>query len=77
MGIASSFTMFGNLIGPLSSGFIASVTSIDFMFILSGIVLASSSLFAYFSLKEIAPQQSIKQKDKSLIKEEIAAGLYE
>lgn len=77
MGIASSFTMFGNLIGPISSGYIASYTSIDFVFILSGIILVSSSFIAYFKLKE-KPQEirKIPDKDKSEIKEEIAAGLY-
>ncbi len=78
MGIASSFTMLGNLIGPISSGYIASYTSIDFMFIISGIILVSASLLAYFKLKE-APNDNnkIPDKDKSIIKEEIAAGIYD
>lgn len=75
MGIASSFTMFGNLIGPITSGFIASVTSIDFMFILSGIILAAASLLAAAKLKELpADRHKLKEKDKAEIKEEIAAG---
>lgn len=75
MGIASSFTMLGNLLGPLSSGFIASITSIDFMFILSGIILSSSSVLAYYKLKE-GPRDKdrISEIDKSKIEEEIAAG---
>mgnify|MGYP000861743274 FL=1 len=75
MGIASSFTMLGNLLGPISSGFIASVTSIDFMFILSGIILAASGVLAYFKLKD-KPRDRVKvsEKDKSTITEEIAAG---
>ncbi len=52
MGIASSFTLLGNLIGPLSSGYIASFTSIEFVFGLSGIILALSSIVAYNHLKE-------------------------
>jgi DHA1 family multidrug resistance protein-like MFS transporter len=78
MGIASSFTMFGNLLGPISSGFIASVTSIDFMFILSGIILASSALLAYYKLKE-SPKDihNLSAKDKSKIEEEIAAGVLD
>lgn len=76
MGIASSFTMFGNLLGPISSGFIASVTSIDFMFILSGIILASSSLLAYYKLKEFPKEHhKISEKDKLVIREEIAASV--
>ncbi len=75
MGIASSFTMFGNLIGPISSGYIASYTSINFVFILSGIILSSSSLLAYYKLKEIPEEtRKIPDVEKSKIKEEIAAG---
>lgn len=78
MGIASSFTMFGNLIGPISSGFIASVTSIDFMFVFSGIILASSSVLAYYKLKELPREHhKISEKDKSTISEEIAAGVVD
>lgn len=78
MGIASSFTMFGNLIGPISSGYIASYTSIDFVFILSGIILAASSFIAYFKLKENPKDiHKISDKDKSGIKEEIAAGMLD
>lgn len=78
MGIASSFTMFGNLIGPISSGFIASVTSIDFMFILSGLILAFSSVLAYYKLKEMPREKhKISEKDKSTISEEIAASVVD
>jgi DHA1 family multidrug resistance protein-like MFS transporter len=80
MGIASSFTMLGNLVGPVSSGYIASYTSIELVFILSGAILAGSSLIAYFKLKE-TPDDTAKTKltdiDRSEIKEEIAAGLYD
>lgn len=55
MGIASSITMFGNLLGPLSAGYIASFTSINFIFILSGIILALGSLIVYRSLKVPVP----------------------
>ena len=76
MGIASSFTMFGNLIGPLSSGFIASVTSIDFIFVLSGAILCLSSFIAYFKLKETTGvKHKLTKTDKAEIKEEIAAGI--
>jgi DHA1 family multidrug resistance protein-like MFS transporter len=78
MGIASSFTLLGNLIGPVSSGYIASVTSIKFIFVLSGVILASSSLLAYKKLIEThegAP--AISKKDKAIIKEDIAQGMYD
>src|SRR4030095_9400706 len=78
MGIASSFTMFGNLIGPISSGFIASVTSIDFVFVLSGVILCLSAFIAYFKLKDsFLDSRNLSQTDKAEIKEEIAAGLYD
>ncbi|MEO8514766.1 MAG: MFS transporter [Ignavibacteria bacterium] len=78
MGIASSFTMFGNLIGPISSGYIASVTSINFVFILSGMILASSSILAYFKLKEKPKDiHKIPENEKSEMKEEIAAGMID
>lgn len=73
IGIASSFTMLGNLLGPLSSGYIASVTSIKFVFVLSGVILASSSIIAYKKL--VVPPESRRElspKEKAEIKEEIA-----
>ena len=78
MGIASSVTMLGNLIGPISSGYIASVTSINFVFVLSGALLVAGAFIAYNTLKE-APKakQKISEKDKSIIKEEIAEAMYD
>jgi len=52
MGIASSFTLFGNLLGPISAGYIATYTSIDFIFILSGLLLAFGSIFVYFNIRK-------------------------
>lgn len=79
MGIASSITMLGNLIGPLSSGMIASLTSINFVFVFSGILLASGSFIAYNKLTESKQdiQTTIPEKEKSIIKEEIAEGMYD
>lgn len=80
MGIASSFTMLGNLIGPVSSGYIASVTNIEFVFILSGVILAGSSVLAYLKLKEtpsVIRKSKLSQEDKSEIQEDIAAGIYD
>jgi DHA1 family multidrug resistance protein-like MFS transporter len=78
MGIASSSTLLGNLIGPVSSGYIASVTSIEFIFILSGTILALSSLIAFHHLKESGPgKQKIPPLEKSKISQEIAAGSYD
>jgi len=51
MGIASSLTMLGNLLGPLSAGYIASFTSINFIFILSGVLLVVGSFVVYINLR--------------------------
>jgi DHA1 family multidrug resistance protein-like MFS transporter len=67
MGIASSITMFGNLLGPLSAGYIASFTSINFIFILSGIILALGSLIVYSNLKVPVPA-TVPQIDKVEVK---------
>lgn len=78
MGIASSITMLGNLIGPISSGYIASVTNINFVFILSGIILASGSFIAYNRLTESNKDvHKIPEIEKSKIQEEIAEGMYD
>ncbi|MGH2576121.1 MAG: MFS transporter, partial [Ignavibacteria bacterium] len=51
MGIASSFTLFGNLLGPISSGYISAFTSINFVFILSGVILTIGSVIVYKNFK--------------------------
>lgn len=61
MGIASSFTLFGNLIGPLTSGYIASYTSINFIFILSGLILAGGALTIYKNIKDIKAKKTDKE----------------
>jgi len=63
MGIASSFTLFGNLLGPISSGYISSYTSIDFIFILSGIILALGAYVAYKNLKD---RRIIKHEERPI-----------
>lgn len=76
MGIASSFTMFGNLIGPLFSGYIASYTSINFVFILSGIILFISAPISYIKLKEFSTEKRVlTEEEKTLVKEEIAESI--
>jgi MFS transporter, DHA1 family, multidrug resistance protein len=78
MGIAASLTMLGNLIGPLSSGYAASLTSINFVFVLSGILLISSSFIAYHHLSETKKDvHKIPEIEKSKIKEKIAEGMYD
>jgi len=55
MGIASSFTLLGNLIGPVSSGYLASLFSIYSVFIISGLMLILCGLISYYYLKETPP----------------------
>ena len=69
LGIASSLTMFGNLLGPLSSGFIASYTSINFIFVLSGIILALASIVVFKNLEPVAEKiPAVPQADKVQVK---------
>ena len=56
MGIASSFTLLGNMLGPFSSGYIASYTSIEFIFILSGSLLVLTGIFVYFKTTSTPPR---------------------
>lgn len=51
MGIASSFTLLGNLTGPISSGYLASVAGLDSVFILSGVTMILSAFIAFYYLK--------------------------
>lgn len=75
MGIASSFTLLGNLIGPLSSGYIASLTSINFIFILSGILLVLGS-FIVFKFLIATPVITTINKDSSVEQEKIRIKEY-
>lgn len=62
MGIASSFTLLGFLLGPLSSGYIASITSIEFVFILCGLLLWVGSLVVFTKLND--KDMAIVDKDR-------------
>ncbi|KAF0151354.1 MAG: MFS transporter DHA1 family multidrug resistance protein [Ignavibacteria bacterium] len=53
MGIGSSFQMTGNLLGPLSAGYIASIFGAHFSFLLSGTVLAAAILFYKIMEKDV------------------------
>jgi DHA1 family multidrug resistance protein-like MFS transporter len=64
LGIAAAFTQFGHMLGPVSSGYIASFTSIEFIFILSGMFLAASSVIVFYKLKM---KEHITEKDKNEI----------
>ncbi len=71
MGIASSFTLFGNLIGPLASGYIASYTSINFIFILSGLVLAAGSFTIFKNIKDKPKQKNEGSNEEILFTSEV------
>jgi DHA1 family multidrug resistance protein-like MFS transporter len=63
MGIASSFTLLGNLLGPISSGYIAAFTSIDFIFVLSGLLLALGAVFVYFNIRKPVTVKVVEFKE--------------
>lgn len=67
MGIASSFTLFGSLIGPISSGYIASFTSIEFVFIVSGLLMIISAFYAYFCYPETPKISIVESPEKKAI----------
>ena len=81
MGIASSFTLLGNLIGPISSGYIAAVTNIDFIFILSGVLLTAGGFASYKYLKpgddQIIANDKIETDKDLLYKEAVRKNLIE
>jgi DHA1 family multidrug resistance protein-like MFS transporter len=46
MGIASSFQFFGNMVGPVLSGYLVGWVSLRFSFIISGIIVALIAILA-------------------------------
>jgi DHA1 family multidrug resistance protein-like MFS transporter len=57
MGIATSFTVLGNMIGPLAGGYIASEIGIVSCFYFITAILILTTLFVYYMLPAIASQQ--------------------
>lgn len=63
MGIASSFTLFGNLVGPLLCTFLLLFVEIKFIFSIAGIMLIANAVLIFFSIKE--------KTDPAVVKEDI------
>jgi DHA1 family multidrug resistance protein-like MFS transporter len=77
MGIASSFTLLGNLLGPISSGYISSVTSIDFVFVLSGILLVFGAGLTFKFLKHEDTDSKITKSELVSEKEFVSENFLE
>ncbi|HMQ70806.1 MAG TPA: MFS transporter [Ignavibacteria bacterium] len=52
MGIASSFTLFGNLVGPLLCTLLLYEFQLKYIFLISGIMLFANALLIYYRVKE-------------------------
>lgn len=76
MGIASSFTLFGNLIGPLLCTLLVLEVQIKYIFLIAGVMMFSNAAMIYFAVKEKIitdrPVDDIIVKDNVVLnKEEI------
>jgi DHA1 family multidrug resistance protein-like MFS transporter len=52
MGIASSFTLLGNLIGPLLCTLLTYKVSIDYIFVITGLMLFLNAIIIFYRMKE-------------------------
>ncbi|KAA0207471.1 MAG: MFS transporter [Ignavibacteriaceae bacterium] len=67
MGIASSFTLLGNLVGPLTCTALTGYISLSFIFTISGFLLIANSLFVYLKLTDIRKLKISKDEEVILI----------
>ncbi len=52
LGVASSFQILGNIIGPIAGGFSVGIIGLKFSFLMTGIVFFSMIFISYFTLRE-------------------------
>ena len=69
MGIASSFTLFGNLVGPLLCTFLLFFFELKYIFLIAGIMLVANAVLIYFSINE--KDKMLKIKDDLIVKDNI------
>ncbi len=71
MGIASSFTLFGNLIGPLLCTILVLQLEIKFIFLIAGIMLFVNAVLVFYNVKETPKRKGdeILVKDNEILKE--------
>ena len=60
MGIASSFTLFGNLVGPLLCTLLLYEFQIKYIFLISGLMLFANAILIYYRVKENRVSFNIK-----------------
>lgn len=73
MGIASSFTLFGNLVGPLLCTLLLYKIELKYIFLISGFMLFGNALLIYFKVDE----SSGKSKEEVIFKNTVAENLKE
>jgi len=71
MGIASSFTLFGNLVGPLLCTLFLYIIEIKYIFFITGIMLLGNAVLIYYKVKE--SRESIKSREEIIAKNSIIA----
>lgn len=69
MGIASSFTLFGNLVGPLLCTLLLFIFPVKDIFFIAGIMLLINAALIFFNLKETSKKKS--DAEEVLIKDSI------
>lgn len=69
MGIASSFTLFGNLVGPLLCTLLLFIFPIKDIFLIAGIMLLINAVLIFFNLKEKSGYKSVN--DEIIVKDNV------
>lgn len=62
MGIASSFTLFGNLVGPLLCTLLLFIFPVKDIFLIAGLMLLINAVLIYFNLKEKSGLKSMNEE---------------
>jgi MFS transporter, DHA1 family, multidrug resistance protein len=74
MGIASSFTLFGNLVGPLLCTLLLFQIQLKYIFLIAGVMLFMNALLIFYNVKEKSGAKNISEeiivKDNVLIDSE-------
>ena len=68
MGIASSFTLLGNLVGPLLCTLLVIKVEIRYIFFITGLMLLGNAVLIFYNVKE----KSSKPPEEVIFKSEIS-----
>jgi|GEM_PF-4996648 len=78
MGFASSFTLFGNLIGPLFCTALLYKLNVHHIFLISGIIMCINTIFTYINFSDYKLNQFFRiDKSKLKEKDKAASEIYE